>query len=501
MDRVPMRIGTLRILILVVATSLIAFLPGRRTLVLLDMAEATTAPAGDGQERGARLHLSYPIRCADLNECPSWVVGLATTQQTSQVGVCSGSLVAPDIVVTNLHCLPGSLTMRDQSCADQISFQFPKTNSAPALNVGCDRVLALSPPLEGDFLRSDYAFLKLATPVRGRSFVSVSNEGIGDLTRISIFKIDPTPLGPKPEAGMEGVVTKVECKAIQNSIMNPYYQIKTSPLVMLSPCPIIKGNSGSGLIAEDGTLRGIVSSYGELLVPEKLKRKLKDQVEKFQSASGTNMSCIPWPLGDPGFSMLESCRVQTDEKTRQKLVDSLLKTEIQKSLDEINDKVNKQFKSFELAGSQLFFWQVLKGELTQTEIETGIMAKAKLRPLCLLPAVTLISDYEKKLKNRTVLMPVKVSEFMVRERFDTYLRYQALVEESLQSFKVKLNPRDLLKEKNIEITLTLENGNSETEEKYMLNLCYAYQRPQAQGSAPAGQVSAGQPTSRPPTPR
>ncbi|MBL7671948.1 MAG: hypothetical protein JNM39_15780 [Bdellovibrionaceae bacterium] len=460
------------------------------SLSMAGNSNASSPPSQDERLR-SRLNMAYPIRCANLDECPSWVVGIVTNQggagnltvsqnpqgvQQSRVGVCSGSLVAPDIVATNLHCLPQRLTMRDQPCSEEISFQFPKTNSEPVLTVGCEKILALSPPLEGDFLRPDYAFLKLATPVRGRLPVSVSTEGIGDLTRLTIYKIDPTPLRAEPGAGMEGVVKKVECKAVQGSIMNPYYQSQTSPLVMLSPCPIIKGNSGSGLIADDGTLRGFVSSYGELLVPEKLKKKLKEQVEKFESASGTNMSCVPWPVGDGSIPKSEACRVQTDEKTRQKLVDSLLKTEIQKSLDEINSKVNMQFKSFELAGSQLFFWQVVKAELESEERDSGVMARAKVRPMCLLPEINSILPYKTKLKNQTVLMPMKVSDYLIRERFDVYLRYQALVEEKVHNFKAKLIPRDLLREKNIEIALLFDDGNVETEDKYKLNLCYARDR-------------------------
>lgn len=462
-------------------------------LIFCSCLSAVSAEA-ESTKLKANINFAYPVRCLNPAECPSWVVGLSTHQGSenppgkahesaneangdaaAKMGVCSGALVAPDIVATNLHCLPAKLSNREQACGEFVKFHFPKTPTDPAETVDCLKVLLVSPPLYGNFLRADYAFLQLANPV-SRLPVPVSTDGIADFSPMTIYKVDPTPLN-SPSAnsssgtGMEGVIQKIQCKSVQNSIMNPYYRDPLSPLVMLSPCSIIKGNSGSGVIGPDGTLRGLINSYGELLVPETIKKRLKSQVEKFESASGSNMSCIPWPINGSGSILSDACRVSTDEVSRQKLVDELLKVEIQKSLNEINAKVNQQLQSFRLAGSQLFYWKAEKAKLEKDDVESGVMAKAKVRPFCLLPALPSIANYQQKLKSQEVTIPMKISDFIMKEKFDAYLRYQSLVEEKVQQLQVKLTPRDLLQEWNIPVTLIFANEKGNTEEKLRLNLC------------------------------
>lgn len=409
----------------------------------------------------------YPIRCENLADCPGWVVGISHNPG-SQMALCSGTLIAPDIVATSLHCLPLDLRTKGQSCRGKIHFAFPQTKDLPTESVDCDQVLLAGPPLLKDGMQLDFAFVKLAQSLQ-RPVAVFSQLGFADMSIVTLYKVDPT----KGANTFEGVVKKIQCNAIQNSLMNPFFQSDTSPLVMLSSCPIVPGNSGSGIIASDGTIRGVAGTFiKQTFSDPELKKIVETETGATQAASGTNFSCVPSPLEfSPKTPPGDQCQMSTDEKKHNELSVSLVSKEVKKGLAELELRNEKQLKSIESSGPQLLSWSYQSSKKEPRSADVSVLLNLQFRPVCLLPKVQNVNLYESQLKSQTITSEMKISEFGLKQKYDPYLRPQALVDEKVYDLKISLNPKDLLKKTDIEVQISFTDAKSHFVEKFKLDLC------------------------------
>jgi hypothetical protein len=311
---------------------------------------------------------SYKVVCEKPDECPEWVAGLAHGQ-----GVCSSFLVAPNIIGTNLHCIPEDLRHEKVSCKDRIVVSFPKTAKFPEETIDCEEMVHVSPPISDKSLTPDFAFFRLKEKTK-REYLEISQAGIADGALITLYKVDP---------GEVGTVRKVQCPAVQNSLFNPYFQQDKSPLISLIPCPVIKGNSGSALVGADGKAHGIIFSIYDVHIP--MDPALAGGNVTGAASNGANFSCLNtfflnYVLGEP-----EACLISIDEASQKKFFQSIIEKRMAKFQKEINETLQANLKQKTASTQGRIQWTLTSAEPTPEEGKTGIVLKVSLQPKCLLP--------------------------------------------------------------------------------------------------------------------
>ena len=364
-------------------------------------------------------------------------------------------MIGHDIIATNLHCLPDDLAQIGADCHGRLQFIFPSRKGKEEERAECDRVVYLSPPLGQDVLKPDYAFIKLKTSPR-RQPLEISQQGFPDRSKVTIYKLDPDPVGA------HGVVRRIECLAIQNSIINPYFTSDTAPLVLLTNCPIIKGNSGSPLILADGEAHGVVSATVEMPMTKALHDRIGSS-PKLSFGFGSNFSCLTHP--DLGFYMKKAsdCEVAIDIASQQKRADELIQKIIDKALKELQDKVNDGAQKALLAGKPLLLWQATDEKFSQVQPKSNHLLKVTFLPQCLLPKNNDLKPFENKLSKKSVSIPQEIPEYLVSEKLDQFLRYAVDLEETKKKIPFSLIPKDLLKKRGIPVQFN--------DREILMNLC------------------------------
>jgi hypothetical protein len=311
---------------------------------------------------------AYNVVCENANECPEWVAGLAHAK-----GVCSSFLVAPNIIGTNLHCIPEDLRKEKVSCQDRIIVSFPKSGKFPEETFDCEEMLHVSPPISDKTLTPDFAFFRIKGSTK-REYLEISKDGIADGAQITLFKVDP---------GSPGTVRKVVCPAVQNSLFNPYFREDKSPLVSLIPCPIIKGNSGSALIGADGKAHGIIFSIYDVKIPT--DPTLSGPQVMGTASNGANFSCLNtfflnYVQGEP-----EACLISIDEESQKRFFKGLLEQRNLKFQKEVNEKMRGILKEKTEAHQGRLFWELSSKQPDFDEGKTGLLLKAAIEAKCLQP--------------------------------------------------------------------------------------------------------------------
>ncbi len=217
------------------------------------------------------------ISCEDLDHCPDYVGGLFTVTQEDTansfipqwgIGLCSQTLIAPDKILTNRHCLPEQSLEPNLPCSN-ITVIFPKTKSKEAEIVGCQSVIALSEEIFDEVdgkstLEEDWAILQLDRPVR-RTPIEISLQGVphqANLTAFPVYyeKSKVRYFSDTIKPVVKGQIKKVSCLAHMNSALIPTYNYPhNSILSLVCNRKVIGGNSGSGLISDGGKLSGVLS--------------------------------------------------------------------------------------------------------------------------------------------------------------------------------------------------------------------------------------------------
>jgi|GEM_PF-4180850 len=250
------------------------------------------------------------ISCENPTGCPSYVGGLVaerTTYKAKKAGgyeksfgfsVCSQTLIAPNRVLTNRHCLTPTVRVAGSSCSE-VTLIFPPIPGRDGERVKCKSILSLSAQYgKGDRFAPDWAILELESNV-DRTPVEVNPQGIANLSDLKLFpvyyqKIDS---GQQGVSTLKGAIESVSCVSRMNTLLSRHYNHPLSPLVALN-CDheIIRGNSGTGMLGADGKLHGVLSAAILHNPDEKGPRqdKLLGQtlVLKRDLGGGTNAFCI-----------------------------------------------------------------------------------------------------------------------------------------------------------------------------------------------------------------
>ncbi len=155
--------------------------------------------------------------------------------------VCSGTLIAPDLMLTAAHCYTNASTCQHASWV--FGFHESKNGKYKIKNkeiYGCKEVVYRAFDIKKGL---DFAIVKLDRKVKGHSPVSLRQEGSADINTRLVLIGHP-----------RGLPTKIADDAFITSIKDGS--------ILMSNVDAYTGNSGSGVFnAESGFLEGVLS-YG-----------------------------------------------------------------------------------------------------------------------------------------------------------------------------------------------------------------------------------------------
>jgi hypothetical protein len=262
------------------------------------------------EKRASEFFAKGGVSCSGAN-CHDSAAMLLAANLKEQYSTCSGFLIAPDTLVTNSHCVPDDLKEKPSTdCMNRISIHFPRTAELQAEKVNCREVVEASKLYDmsktGD-VGQDYAVIKLAREVK-RPVLKVSHEGFADGGKYFIHKMNPG-------GGPNGTYEKIECEAVQRSLLLPGGDSDAAPLAFLTRCPVRPGNSGSMILSPEGEAVGVLQIQ---IKSDSLPRVFRDSLKEMgianvevastmhQAAIGTSFACLGLP-GSPVGSLAAGC--------------------------------------------------------------------------------------------------------------------------------------------------------------------------------------------------
>lgn len=230
------------------------------------------------------------------------------------VGQCTASLIGPDMLVTNGHCIPQDLEANGSSCANRMWINFADETGHPEFDkqVGCKQVLFRRK--DGGLNGADYAYIQLERAVN-RPVLRQSQAGFENNKRYHLHKINPIhppegQLDSMPD-GMRGQMQKVDCLSLYDSAIFSQRLDARSQTSFFVDCQVLSGNSGSPLLDDQGSVRGVISAFEK-------KDLLRQSLDKYGSTVpsldeiadlnvGSNFACLTLP-GDPdGRNLSPAC--------------------------------------------------------------------------------------------------------------------------------------------------------------------------------------------------
>jgi hypothetical protein len=239
------------------------------------------------------------VTCAPGEKC-SLSVGLVTSSEADGAGQCTGTLVGPNLVATNAHCVPADIT-EGASCENRIWITFA---DAPGFEkrIGCRVVLKKKKSKDVDN-QIDYAFLQLSD-ISKRPPLRISRLGVSNGMNLRVEKVDPADTPGR----ITGTQSIAKCQAIQHTLIYASFSNDYTSSAFFTGCEIMAGNSGSPILAPDNTVRGVLfarfdpSGIAEVLKGSKYL--LPDSPAPANLA--TNFACLEVPpaagAGAPPFT-------------------------------------------------------------------------------------------------------------------------------------------------------------------------------------------------------
>lgn len=318
----------------------------------------------------------YKIKCADAKQCSSSVAGILSDKKN----VCTGVLVGPDLLATNLHCLPLNLRKKNASCKDRILISFPETKDFPEEFLNCRKVIAISSSLKDTPVTPDYAFVRVNKPTH-RHTLKINNEGIFNNEILTIAKIDPI--------GSQGLLRQITCKATQGSLLNPLFKSAQSSVISLIPCEIISGNSGSPVLSGTNQVKGLINSKG-------IPADIPLSADQFQVAFASNFSCLEIP--ELGFKKKSSdCQNDLDHTSFQNASGVLVREAVHNLIPHFSKNVGDQLQIIHEQTKHFLKWETNQQDIPYTGDSQKPIAKVKFQPKCILAARDHLMNMQEKI--------------------------------------------------------------------------------------------------------
>lgn len=259
---------------------------------------AAFADAGPSPAAKAR---AATVDCAPGADCsPS--VGLLSMASAAEASQCTASLVAPDIVATNGHCVPEDLRAPGASCAGRVWVNFVKAEGFES-QIECESVIFVEKKISALTPETpDYAFYRLKSPSR-RPYLRISRAGFAEGEEISFERVNPV----KAEGKIYGVQEKLRCRAVEHSLLSVTATHPLAPITMVGDCAPVFGNSGSPLTGRDGSIRGVIHAKAGVTDQWFKAKKLELPEGLAPHGFGSNYACLPLPAEVNAPTMAAAC--------------------------------------------------------------------------------------------------------------------------------------------------------------------------------------------------
>lgn len=253
--------------------------------------------------------LSFVVKAKDPGEN-------ANTKKSWNVAQCTASLIAPDVLVTNGHCIPDDLIDRGSVCKGRMWITFGDEAGHPEYDRQIDCATVILRERGSSLDGADLAYLKLAR-ASNRPALRPSQAGIDNGATYQLHKVNPG----RVRGGVIGTLQKVECTSRYDSDIFSTPLDKLSRTHLFVGCIVIPGNSGSPILATDGTVRGVIYAYVD---KTKIRRMLDKggavlpEIADIQDLNvGSNFACLATPE-DPDAQALPSACANEEQRNEAK---------------------------------------------------------------------------------------------------------------------------------------------------------------------------------------
>ena len=332
-------------------------------------------------------------------------VGLVTIVNKEEngwgAGQCTGSLIAPDVVATNGHCIPMDIKDAGADCRGRLWITFGDEAGLDK-QLACSRIIYRHKDTNLD--GADYAYFKLEKR-SNRAPLRPSRAGFEHNKPYFLHKVNPVRAGPN---AIGGHMEKASCLSLHETAMFDQPLTAQSHTNFFVNCLVVPGNSGSPILAADGTIRGVIYAF---IKPEKVQEMLNrngSQLPSVQEMSplnvGSNFACLKDPANVEGKPLPAACeshlqRLRESKRQAQARLAAKLKPQASRLIEA---------KQGSRADIQAFGWSVR----TSSSASTGRVALGY--PDCVRTA------------RASGLLGVKTSThrpfFYIKAKYDRYVR-------------------------------------------------------------------------------
>ncbi len=241
-------------------------------------------------DSGKQLVDAATVTCANNQDCPE-AVGLLTFFNSRGAGMCTAFLIAPDLALTNSHCISDEVRQKPELASQVMKLMFPTTLTRSEQTVAISDVLQYSdisfstPSAVGK--KPDYALLRLKNAISERLPLVLSQDGFADELPFQMYSVTPMS-----KYAIIGLLEVKKCQTMMHSAAQPSYSNPFTSIVSFSDCQVKHGNSGSPMVDFSGKVRGIVHAGYE---DSSTIAKNFGMARGDPLSLGTNLACVEIP--------------------------------------------------------------------------------------------------------------------------------------------------------------------------------------------------------------
>jgi Trypsin-like peptidase domain len=390
------------------------------------------------------------VSCENLNHCQESSGGLlfVETQQAFYGnyytgGVCSQTLIGPNRILTNRHCLPGNALSKGASC-DNITVFFPATRNKHPEKIKCKSVVDLSAKYTAsEAHHPDWAILELVSS-SNRTPVPVDASGIPHDSETTAYPVyyqrsDIQSGTSSTLFTITGKIKKRTCTSKMNTALSQYYIHPENP-IFISVCDgeIVHGNSGSGLYGKNGLLGAISMAVDNNAGVETFGKKVLLQNHV---AGGSNAHCMSsfnqQPRESCEFNDKDNVRLVVGGMMSFLLAQDASDSEKQKYESMLNDEQKVQWEEHNVEFSTTIYNPEATGEFA--DILTGTVTESILsreRQFRLPKTPRCIHEDQKAAGDFTFFLPTYYSKYS-----DVEMQKSALYKSPLNAVRLAFTAR------------------------------------------------------------